>query len=343
MKAVYYVGDNHMELRDIPVPVPQADEYLIRIDACGVCGSDVEGYLGKTGRRIAPMIMGHECAGTVEKAPAGGIYPIGCKVAVFPKFFCGECDTCKAGNVNLCPNARFLGVMDYNGAMTEFVCVKEQYLISYQGVGADVASLAEPAAVSYNGVFKFSEEQIKNAQNILVVGAGTIGLMALLWLKYRGAKRVIVSDAADFRLQLALRMGADAVVNPLNGDFEQNIAALTGGAMCDLSIEAVGIAPTAEASLNALKLSGCAVWIGNAAKMVSISMQNVVTRELSIRGNYIYSLEDFVSCVRLLSEKAIDVGPLMTHYMDMSKGVEAFELLKNNKDGKVIKIILTNS
>ena len=343
MKAVYYVGDHHMELRDIPVPVPQADEYLIRIDACGVCGSDVEGYLGKTGRRIAPMIMGHECAGTVEKAPTDGAYPAGCKVAVFPKFFCGECDTCKSGNVNLCPNANFLGVMDYNGAMTEFVCVKEQYLIPYQGVGADVASLAEPAAVSYNGVFKFSEEQIKNAQNILVVGAGTIGLMALLWLKYRGAKRVIVSDAADFRLQLALRMGADAVVNPLNGDFEQNIAALTGGAMCDLSIEAVGIAPTAEASLNALKLSGCAVWIGNAAKMVSISMQNVVTRELSIKGNYIYSLEDFVSCVKLLSEKAIDVGPLMTHYMDMSEGVEAFELLKNNKDGRVIKIILTNS
>lgn len=342
MKAVYYVGDNHMEIRDIPIPTPKADEYLIKIDACGVCGSDLEGYLGKTGRRIAPMIMGHECAGTVEEAPAGGAYPVGCKVAIFPKFFCGECVTCKEGNVNLCPNARFLGVMDYDGAMTEFVCVKEQYLIPYQGVGADVASLAEPAAVSYNGVFKFSEEQIKNARNILVVGAGTIGLMALLWLKYRGAKHVIVSDAADFRLQLALRMGADAVVNPLNGDFEQNIVTLTNGAMCDLSVEAVGIAPTAQASLDALKLAGCAVWIGNAAKMVSINMQNVVTRELSIKGNYIYSLEDFVSCVNLLSEKAIDVEPLITHYLDMSKGVEAFELLKNNKDGRVIKIVLTN-
>lgn len=342
MIAVYYVGDNQMEIRDIPVPIPKSDEYLIRIDACGVCGSDVEGYLGKTGRRIAPMIMGHECAGTVEKSPAGGVYPAGCKVAVFPKFFCGECDTCREGNVNLCPNARFLGVMECDGAMTEFICVKEQYLIPYQGVGADIASLAEPAAVSYNGVFKFSDEQIKSAQNILVVGAGTIGLMALLWLKYRGAKRVIVSDAADFRLQLALQMGADAIVNPLKGDFEQTLAALTNGAMCELSIEAVGIAPTAQSSLDALKLTGCAVWIGNAEKMVSINMQSVVTRELSIKGNYIYSLKDFVSCVNLLSEKAIDVKPLITHYLDMSKGVEAFGLLKDNKNGRAIKIVLTN-
>ena len=342
MKAVYYIGDNHMEIRDIPVPVPQADEYLIKIDACGVCGSDVEGYLGKTGRRIAPMIMGHECAGTVEKTPIGGIYPAGSKVAVFPKFFCGECATCKEGNVNLCPNARFLGVMDCDGAMTEFICVKEQYLIPYHGVGADIASLAEPAAVSYNGVFKFSDEQIKNAQNILVVGAGTIGLMALLWLKYRGAKRVIVSDASDVRLQLALKMGANAVVNPLKGDFAKSMASLTNGAMCDLSVEAVGITPTAQASLEALKLAGCAVWIGNAEKMVSINMQNVVTRELSIKGNYIYSLEDFVSCINLLSEKAIHVEPLITHYLDMSKGGEAFELLKNNKDGSAIKVVLTN-
>lgn len=342
MIAVYYVGDNQMEIRDIPVPIPKSDEYLIRIDACGVCGSDVEGYLGKTGRRIAPMIMGHECAGTVEKSPAGGVYPAGCKVAVFPKFFCGECDTCREGNVNLCPNARFLGVMECDGAMTEFICVKEQYLIPYQGVGADIASLAEPAAVSYNGVFKFSDEQIKSAQNILVVGAGTIGLMALLWLKYRGAKRVIVSDAADFRLQLALQMGADAIVNPLKGDFEQTLAALTNGGMCELSIEAVGIAPTAQSSLDALKLTGCAVWIGNAEKMVSINMQSVVTRELSIKGNYIYSLKDFVSCVNLLSEKAIDVKPLITHYLDMSKGVEAFGLLKDNKNGRAIKIVLTN-
>lgn len=344
MKAVYYLGDNHMEMRDIPIPQPKKDEYLVHIDACGVCGSDFEGFLGKTGRRIAPMIMGHECAGTIVEAPAGGALELGRPVAIFPKFFCGVCPTCKAGKANLCPSAKFMGVMDFDGAMTEYVCVKEQYLVPYYGVGADVASLAEPAAVAYNGVAKLSDAQIQDADSILLVGAGTIGLLALLWLKYRGAKRVIVSDMSEFRLSLARRMGADDTFNPAScGDFEKAIAALTDGAMCDLSVEAVGVSPTAQASIDALKPAGTAVWIGNAAKMVSVNMQYVVTKELCIKGNYIYSPEDFQTCVKLLSDQAIRAEELITHHMDMSRGVEAFELLKDNKDGTAVKIILTNS
>jgi len=333
-----------MEMRDIPVPVQRADEYLIKIDACGICGSDVEGFLGKTGRRVPPMIMGHECAGTVAaQPPEGGAYAVGTKVAVFPKFFCGKCDTCRRGMVNVCPNANFLGVMDFNGAMTEYICVREQYLIPYEGIGADIASLAEPAAVSYNGVYKLSDSQIDNAKNILVVGAGTIGLMALLWLKYRGAKRVIVSDVSDYRLGVAKRMGADEIINPAGCDFVKRIADMTNGAMCDIGIEAVGISPTAQSSLDALCLSGCAIWIGNASRMVSVNMQDIVTKELSIKGNYIYSMDDFIRCVKLLADKAIDAEPVITHYMDLSKGVEAFELLRNNRDGKAIKVVLTNS
>jgi len=342
MKAVYYVGNRQMEMREIPIPVPKEDEYLIKIDACGICGSDVEGYLGKTGRRAAPMIMGHECAGTIIQVPAGGKYKTGMKVAVFPKFFCGKCAACKGGHVNLCPDANFLGVMDYNGAMTEYICVREKYLIPYSGINADIASLAEPAAVAYSSIFKLSDEQIGKADNILVVGVGTIGLMALLWLKSRGAKRIIVSDASDFRLELAMRIGADAAFNPVSCDAEKKISELTGGQMCDLSVEAVGISPTAQLSIDALKMAGCSIWIGNAAKMVSINMQNVVTKELNIKGNYIYSLEDFIECVRLLSVKAIDIASLITHHLDLSKGVEAFNLLTDNKEGKVIKVVLTN-
>ncbi|MCL1796667.1 MAG: alcohol dehydrogenase catalytic domain-containing protein [Clostridia bacterium] len=332
-----------MELRDIPVPQPKYDEYLIKVEACGICGSDVEGFLGKTGRRTAPMIMGHEFAGIVEKAPKGGAYETGSKVAVFPKFYCGECETCKKGFVNLCPHANFLGVMDCDGAMTEYLYVKEHYLIPYSGVGANVASMTEPAAVAYGAVSKLSDRQIAEARNIFVVGAGTIGLLALSWLKYRGAGRVICSDASNYRLELASRMGADAVVNPMECEFTQKISELTGGEMCDISVEAVGINPTAQASVDALKNSGLSIWIGNAAKMVSVNMQSIVTKELQIKGSYIYSFEDFKICVKLLSEKAIDVLPIITHRMDLSKGVEAFETLRDNKDGKAVKIILTTA
>ena len=315
---------------------------MIKIEACGICGSDFEGFLGKTGRRTPPMIMGHECAGVIEKAPEGGSLQPGRKVVVFPKLYCGECDSCKRGLINLCPSAGFLGVMDCNGAMAEYVCVREKYLIPYEGIGADAASMSEPAAVAYSAVSKLSDKRIANARNILVVGAGTIGLLAMLWLKYRGAARVIVSDVSDFRLDLALNMGADAVLNPSRGDFEENIAALTGGGMCDITVEAVGISPTAQSSVDALKNAGCSVWIGNAARMVSVNMQKIVTKELRIKGNYIYSLEDFITCVKLLSEKAVDIQPIITRHMDLSRGVEAFELLRGNTGGKVVKVILTN-
>ena len=331
-----------MELRDIPVPEPKHDEYLIKIEACGICGSDVEGFLGKTGRRTAPMIMGHEFAGIVEKAPEGGVYQTGSKVTVFPKLYCGECEMCKKGLVNLCPRAKFFGVMDFNGAMTEYIGVKEKYLIPYSGVGADVASMAEPVAVAYSAVSQITCEQMAEARNILVVGAGTIGLLTLCWLKYRGAKRIICSDSSDYRLELALRIGADAVVNPLKCEFEQKISELTDGRMCDISMEAVGVSPTAQASVDALNNSGRAIWIGNAVKMVSVNMQSIVTKELKISGSYIYSFEDFKTCIALLSEKAIDVKQIITHRMGMGRGVDAFETLCDNKEGKAVKIILTN-
>jgi threonine dehydrogenase-like Zn-dependent dehydrogenase len=202
--------------------------------------------------------------------------------------------------------------------------------------------MAEPAAVSYSAVSKITDDQIAGTRNILVVGAGTIGLMALCWLKYRGAKRVICSDASDYRLKLASRMGADAVVNPAKCEFERAISELTDGAMCDISVEAVGISPTAQASVDALKNAGRSIWIGNAAKMVSVNMQSIVTKELQIIGNYIYSFEDFKICVSLLSEKAIDVTPIITHRMDMGMGVEAFDMLRHNEGGRAVKVVLTN-
>ena len=343
MKAVYYVGACRAELRDIPIPVPAPDEYLIHIDACGVCGSDVEGFLGKTGRRVPPMIMGHECSGTVAQTPVGGNLAVGTKVVIYPKFFCGECADCRSGRPNVCANAKFLGVMDYDGAMTEYVCVRERYLIPYAGISAEIASLVEPAAVAYAGVSKITDEELLQAEHILVIGAGTIGLMAMLWLKYRGAKHVIVSDAVDSRCELARRMGADDTVNPAKcGDFQAEIARLTDGKMCDFSVEAVGISPTAQSSITALRSAGTAVWIGNAAKMVSVDMQRIVTGQLTIRGTYIYTYEDFVRVAELLSAGVVDATAMISLEMDMSKGVEAFDMLTHNADGKLIKVVLTN-
>ena len=254
MKALFYVGDKKMEIREIPRPEPGAGEYLIEVKANGICGSDFEGYLGKTGRRTPPMIMGHEFSGVVAQAPAGGKYAVGQKVVVFPKPYCGECEFCKKGLVNVCPAGICMGVLDFNGSMCEYVVLEEKYLLPFENISFTEASLTEPLAVAYRSVYKISDQELADADFILVIGAGTIGLLSLALLKYRNAKKVIVSDATTFRLEVAKQMGADFVINPRTENFNERIAEITGGNGCDYSFEAVGIQATAQNSLESLKI-----------------------------------------------------------------------------------------
>lgn len=340
MKALFYVADKVMELRDIPKPEAKAGQYLIQVKSNGICGSDFEGYLGKTGRRTAPMIMGHEFSGVVAEAPKGGRYAVGQKVVVFPKPYCGVCEFCKKGMVNVCPEGICMGVLDANGSMCEYVAIDEKYLLPFDGISFNEAAFTEPLAVAYRSVYKISDEELKEAEHIIIIGAGTIGLLALALLKYRGAKHVIISDATDFRLGIAKEMGADEVLNPRTEPFSDGIKRITGGKGCDISIEAVGIAPTAQNSLECLKIGGTAIWIGNAAKVVEVPMQKIVTMELKIKGNYVYDLDGFADSLRLLSEGKINTKPLMTNIYKLEDGVQAFKDLENNREGKMLKVIL---
>ena len=344
MKALYYIGDKAMEMRDIPPPVAGAGQYLIAVKANGICGSDFEGYLGKTGRRTAPMIMGHEVAGVIDQVPPGGKFKKGQRVVIFPKPFCGVCEFCKKGMVNVCPAAGFMmGVMSVNGSMTETIAVDEKYLLPFEAtLSFREASMTEPLAVAFRSVHKISDQKIENSEYCAVIGAGTIGLLVVALLKMRGAKNVIVSDAAEFRLATAKKMGADHTINPRTTDFLDGVKKITQGKMCDFAIEAVGIAPTAANSLDCLRIGGTVVWIGNAQKMVEVNMQKIVTTELTIKGNYVYDFPGFRESLRLLEEKEIDISPLMTNVYPLGDGVKAFKDLENNQDGKMLKVFLEN-
>lgn len=341
MKSLYYVGARKMELREDPKPIPKPGQYLIKVRSNGICGSDFEGYMGKTGRRTAPMIMGHEVSGVVEEAPVGGSLKPGHRVVVFPKPFCGKCEFCKKGMVNVCTAGICMGVLDANGSMAEYIAVDEKYLIPFAStLSFNEAAMTEPLAVAYRSVHKISDRQINDAEYCMVIGAGTIGLLAVALLKLRGAKNVIVSDATNFRLDVALKMEADHTINSREVDFLDAVKRITSGKMCDFSIEAVGIAQTASNSLDCLRIGGTAVWIGNAQKMVEVNMQKIVTTELTINGNYVYDLDGFRASLKLLEDKAIDISPLMTNAYPLSDGVKAFGDLEKNSDGKMLKVFL---
>ncbi|MFP3042469.1 zinc-binding dehydrogenase [Treponema primitia] len=341
MKALYYIGDKAMEMRDIPKPEPKAGEYLIKVRANGICGSDFEGYMGKTGRRIPPMIMGHEVSGVIEETPANGKYKKGQSVVIFPKPFCGVCEYCKAGMVNVCPEGICMGVMDVNGSMTEYIAQEEKYLLPFaETLSFNEASMTEPLAVAYRSVHKISQEDINKAKYCMVVGAGTIGLLIIALLKLRGAKNLIVSDASAFRLDIAKKLGAEFTINAREGDFLDHVKEITGGKLCDYAFEAVGIAPTAANSLACLKIGGTVVWVGNAQKIVEVNMQQIVTTELTIKGNYVYDFEGFIDSLKLLEKKSININALMTNTYSLDEGVQAFKDLENNRDGKMIKVFL---
>ena len=341
MKALYYVGEKTMEMREVQKPSPKAGQYLVQVKANGICGSDFEGYMGKTGRRTPPMIMGHEVSGVIAEAPAGGKFKAGENVVVFPKPFCGVCDFCKKGMVNVCPAGICMGVMDVDGSMREYIVVEEKYLLPFaSSLSYKEASMTEPLAVAYRSVHKISDAEIAESDYFAVIGTGTIGLLVVALLKMRGAKNVIVSDATNFRLEIAKKMKADYTINPRETDLIAEVKKITKGKMCDFSVEAVGIAPTASSSLDVLRIGGTSVWIGNAQKMVEVNMQKIVTTELTIKGNYVYDFPGFAESLRLLEEKKIDISPLMTNTYSLADGVKAFKDLENNKDGKMLKVFL---
>jgi len=340
MKALVYEGPNKLNYTDVPDVAPAKGEVKLRIKACGICGSDVAGYQGLTGRRIEPMIMGHEfCGEVVEMAEGTGKLKIGDRVAVYPVNFCGECEMCKKGDVHLCLNKRSYGVLAENGAFAEYLCVPEKCCFPVaDGVSPTIGSLMEPLAVAYRGVGHLGDV---TGKNVFLAGTGTIGLLAMVCTKIKGAGKIFVSDMDDARLEVAKSLGADITINPSKEDPKEVVLAHTGGMGVDCAIEAVGIAPTVQQVMSVLRFGGQAVWIGNNRKMIEMNMQEVVTRELNIYGSFLYGYQEFGEVVALLNEGRLNVEPLISKEIHLDEAITYFEKLKNHEDN-LIKVVVVD-
>lgn len=331
MKALVYTGPEQLEIQELPKPQPKKGEVLLKILACGICGSDVHGYLGLTGRRTPPMIMGHEFCGEVVGT--------GERVAVYPVDYCGHCQMCKQGDVHLCINKRAFGVLDVDGAFAEYINVPEKCCFRIaEDIPDAVASMMEPLAVAYRGVSHYGSFENKT---VLLVGTGTIGLLALSCVKMKKAAKIIVSDLSDGRLEIAKKMGADVVINPGKENFNDRIMAETKGEGVDVSIEAVGIETTVKQALDALKLSGEAIWIGNNSPTITINMQQVVTRELKVQGSFLYGLDEFKQVVEFINEKKISVDALISEEISLDDVPKYFDKLAHSP-GNMVKVIMTD-
>ncbi|MBQ6322956.1 MAG: alcohol dehydrogenase catalytic domain-containing protein, partial [Lachnospiraceae bacterium] len=255
MKALRFLEPRKLEVQEVAKPVPGPGDCLLKICACGICGSDPAGYTGRSGRRIPPMTMGHEFAAVVEETGAEvKNFKEGDRVIVQPINFCGECENCKRGLTMLCLNKIFYGVLTTDGAMAEYLCVPEKQLYrTPEGLSDYEAALAEPYAVTYGAYRKAGS--LKD-QIVLIVGAGTIGDCLLQLVLLDQPKMVIMADLSDRRLEIAKDLGATYGINTGKVDALEEIKKLTDGHMIDVSFEACGVEPTANLSIQALKIAG---------------------------------------------------------------------------------------
>ena len=328
MKALVYEGAWQMPLRQVDWPEPGPDDIIVTVQAAGICGSDVHGYMGTTGRRKPPIVMGHEFGGTVAALGSQvSRLVLGQRVVVQPLITCGRCANCRVGLPNICLNRGGLG-MNLPGAFAEAVRVPQQQAYPLPDeMSWEQAAMVEPLAVSLRAA---NLTPIELMDTVVVIGAGAVGLLALLAARLKGAGQVIVTDLSTHRLALARQLGAEAVVNVAEQDPQEVVQSLTGGLGASAVIEAVGVGASVAQAFGLVRTGGHITWIGNSQPEVAVNMQQVVTRELTIRGSYGFN-EEFASAIQAIQTGRVDVQPLIEKVGALEEGPELIEALAKGR------------
>lgn len=341
MKALLYTEPYTLEYTDVPDPVIGNGDVLIRVKACGICGSDVQGYTGKTGRRLPPLIMGHEAAGVVAQTGKNvtGLVE-GDRVCFDSTVYCNQCPACRQGLLNRCAKRQVLGVsvpeFKRHGALAEYVAVPHWIVSKLPETMSFVqAALLEPASI---GAHAANRTPITDQDTVLVVGAGTIGLFVLQAARLHGAKRTIACDINDFRLDLARQVGADQCINPQKVAPLKAVQEQTNGLGADVTFEAVGFPETFHQAASATKTGGVLVAVGNVTKEMAFNLQELVSRELTFTGSYASSGE-FTTCIDLIASGRINVEPLVSEVLPLVEGPAAFARLLKAEEN-LLKIVL---
>jgi L-iditol 2-dehydrogenase len=341
MQALVLENFRDLQLKDVPEPEIGPQDILIQVKACGICGSDVHGYDGSTGRRIPPLIMGHEAAGLIAKIGSEvHSFKVGARVTFDSTVSCGNCRFCLSGDVNLCDSRQVLGVSceDYrrNGAFAEYVAVPQHIVYSLpESFAYETAALIEAVSIAVHAA---KITAIQPGSSAVVIGAGIIGLLAVQAFRVFGCSAVFAVDLEESKLTMARQMGADATFLATDPELLDKLKAATGGQGPDIAVEVVGAQKSILTAINSVRRGGTVTLIGNLAPAVEIPLQIVVTRQLRLLGSCA-SAGEYRECIDLMERGAIDVAPLISALAPMSEGAEWFNRLYAREPG-LMKVIL---
>jgi L-iditol 2-dehydrogenase len=308
---------------------------LVRVRACGICGSDVHGLDGSSGRRRPPLIMGHEAAGEVARVGSAvtDLEP-GARVTFDSTVYCGRCTFCVRGDVNLCDDRQVVGVAppEYtrNGAFAEYVAVPRR--IVYRLPDAfpfEHAALIEAVSI---GVHAVSITPIRLGDTAVIVGAGMIGSVTLQAAKAAGCTRIVAVDIEDAKLARALTIGATHVLNPTTCDVPQAVRDLTGGRGADVAFECVGYSAPVTTAIESARKGGMVTLVGNLEPRIEMPLQHVVTRQIRLQGSCA-SNGEYPQCIDLMARGIVQVAPLISAVAPLSEGPSWFRRLYAHEPG----------
>jgi threonine dehydrogenase-like Zn-dependent dehydrogenase len=333
MKAIVWQGPERMAIEERPDPPdPAPGDVILRPEAVGICGSEVEGYLGHMGNRTPPLVMGHEFAGTVIAAGEGASDWVGRRVAVNPIESCGECRLCRTGNENICPQRTLIGIHS-SGAFADLVRAPAGNARELpEGVSSRVGALVEPLANGVHAVrLGLAGHEVEQA---VVLGAGTIGLVTLQAARLAGIPWVGVLELQDGRRAQARALGADAAFGDV-GEAAEALDAL--GA--DLVLDAVGAQATRAAALELVRPGGRAVYVGLAADDTTLGFHDVVRRQVTLQGSYAYTMADYDQAHQWLVGGQASLGDLPA-VLPLEDGPDMFARLATGPPPAQVKVFL---
>jgi L-iditol 2-dehydrogenase len=338
MKALVLKEYRQFVLEDFPVPTLQADEVLVRVRACGICGSDVHGMDGSSGRRIPPIVMGHEAAGVIEEI-GGAItgWKKGDRVTFDSTVSCGACWYCRRGEINLCENRRVLGVScgEYrrHGAFAEFIAVPQRILYRLpDNLSFEQAAMVEAVSVAVHAV---ERTPLTLNASVAVIGTGMIGLLVVQVLRARGCGEIIAVDLDEGKLKLAKRFGATQTVQ-IPQDSQDKTFRFTAGV--DAAFEVVGLPHTVKTAIENVRKGGSVTLVGNLKPQVELPLQSVVTRELTLIGTC-GSAGEYPACLDLIASGKVNVTDFISATPPLEEGAQWFERLYAGEKG-LMKVLL---
>lgn len=341
MKAVVMERPFALVVKELPAPKAGAREVVIKVHACGICGSDVHGYEGKHFQFTYPRVMGHEFGGTVyEVGSEVANVRVGDRVCAETNQPCKTCYLCTHGMPGLCQN-RVTNGFDVDGGLAEYVAIPAENVVPVpDDMDLDTAVLAQPFGVSYHALH--DRVAVKPGDTVLVIGAGGVGIGAMVVAKCMGA-RVVISDLVDYRLETALKMGADYAVNSGREDLAAKVKEITDGVGADVVLECVGGSQcrTLEQAVNAVRFRGVVVTMGTfSGPEVTMNPNLIRWHEIDFRGSQ-GQYGAYAPTLELLHSKHFNIKPMCTHVFHLDEAQKAFDLLRHpGPEDKVIKVLM---